>query len=90
MSDQLVSTAYDAGKRTLGELVVGIRVDAVPAGEAERLAAAGQFYPLTVDARGFLRVTLPEGTTVATGELEVWREILAVLKDIRASLLKIE
>ena len=90
MSDKQVKTAYDGDKRTLGELVVGIRVDAVPVGEAQRLAAAGQFYPLTVDANGFLRVTLPEGTAVETNELEVWREILAVLKDMRASLLKIE
>ena len=65
-------TAYDEARKVLGGLVVGVRVDAVPADEADRLAAEGKFYPLTLDKNGFLRVTLPEsGTKVETNEPEI-------------------
>lgn len=99
MSDQLVNTtapdakgtAYDEARKLQGGLVVGIRVDEVPTGEADRLAAEGKFYPLTMDAAGFLRVSLPEtGTQVETQELEVLREILAVQQAMLAALLKIQ
>jgi hypothetical protein len=69
--DPKALTGADAlNQRQLAELVVGIRLDSVPTGEAQRLAAEGKFYPLTVNANGFLRVVLPEGTEVKTQELE--------------------
>ena len=89
MSQQAINTNFDSSRRNLGDLVVGIRVDALPQGEAERLAAAGQFYPLTVDERGCLRVAIPEGSKVDTEELEVLREIRDLLAEHRDLLLKI-
>ena len=76
-------------KKQHGELVLGLRLDEVPTGEAKRLAADGKFYPLTMDSNGFLRVTLPEGTKVETEELEVMREMSGLLEEIRDALLKI-
>ena len=76
-------------KKQHGELVVGIRLDEVPTGEAKRLAGEGKFYPLTMDANGFLRVTLPEGAKVETDELQVMREMALLLEEIRDALLKI-
>jgi hypothetical protein len=99
VSDQTVNTgaldvkaqgsAYDQTPPRRAKLVVGIRLDGVPAGEAQRLAAEGRFYPLTLDANGFLRVTLPEGTTVNTNERDVHRESRDLLEEIRDLLLKI-
>ena len=102
MSQQAVNTTYPIDNRTdeevaagktlrpvLGEMVVGVRVDTVPAGEAERLAADGKFYPLTLDENGFLRVTLPDGIKVKTEELEVLRESRDLLVQVRDLLLKI-
>lgn len=99
MSDQLVNTtapdakgtAYADARKVVGGLVVGIRVDELPTNEADRLAAEGKFYPLTLDSGGFLRVSLPDsGTKVETAELEVLREILAVQQSMLAALLKIQ
>lgn len=84
-----VNTPYDTTGKTLAELVTGIRIDTVPANEGERLAAAGEFYPLTVDKNGFLRVTLPDGTKVESTESEVLREIRDVLFEVRDLLMKI-
>lgn len=78
----------DTSKK-IGELVVGIRLDAVPTNEANKLAAEGSFYPLTMDAKGFLRVVLPEGTQVESEELEVQRENNILLSEIRDLLMKI-
>lgn len=75
--------------KQLGELVVGIRLDEVSTGEANRLASEGKFYPLTMDANGFLRVTLPEGTQVEPEELAVQRASHDLLIEIRDLLLKI-
>lgn len=72
-----VGTPYDDPRKNLGEIIVGIRVDAVPANDAERLAEEGKFYPLTTDKNGFLRVVQPEGTSVETPE------IVALLTEIR-------
>lgn len=79
----------DESRTLRGELVVGVRVDAVPKGDADRLAAEGRFYPLTVDADGQLRVVLPEGTRVETAELAVLREIRDLLAESRDLLLRI-
>ena len=76
-------------KAQRGEMVLGIRQDAVPTNEANKLAAEGGFYPLTLDAKGFLRVTLPEGTEVESAELEVQRENNILLSEIRDLLMKI-
>ena len=79
--DPKAITGEDAlDQKQLAELVVGIRLDSVPTGEAQRLAGEGKFYPLTMDANGFLRVTLPEGTKVKTEELEVLQEIRTLLE----------
>ena len=76
-------------RRLAGELVIGIRVDELPASEAERLAAQGKFYPLTTDKDGQLRVVLSGTTKVAMEELEVLREIRDLLIENRDLLLKI-
>lgn len=102
MSQQAVNTSFDKDDRTLqqladgkpelqqlGELVVGVRVDAVPEAEADRLAADGKFYPLTLDETGCLRVRMPDGVKVKTEELEVLREIRDLLIESRDLLLKI-
>lgn len=68
--------------KNLGELVGAVRIDSVPTGEAQRLAAEGKFFPLTVDANGFLRVTLPEGTEVKTVELETLLRIETLLEKL--------
>lgn len=70
--------------KTLGELVGGIRLDSVPTSEANRLAAEGKFFPLTVDANGFLRVTLPEGALVETEELGALLRIEKLLEELVA------
>lgn len=102
MSQQAINSKYETDGRTLedaangksapakfGELVVGVRVDAVPEVEAKRLAAEGQFHPLTIDPSGFLRVTLPDGIKVKTEELEVLRAIRELLIELRDLLMKI-
>lgn len=92
MAEQRVNTEgvvedYDplTGKRTarklLGELVVAVRVDDLPEGEAERLAAAGKFHPLTTDADGNLRVVAPDWVKVLTQELPVLLRIEALLRE---------
>lgn len=92
MSQQPVGATYDNDDRSdeqiaagvsvkprLGELVVGVRIDAIPQSEAERLAADGKFHPLTVDENGFLRVTVPDAVRVESEELTVLREIRDLL-----------
>lgn len=83
------SSGVDAVRRLLGELLVGIRVDDLPSGEAERLAAEGKFYPLTVNADGHLRVVTPDWIKVQTAELEVLLRIEQLLTEQRDLLLKI-
>ena len=94
MAQQVVNTEavvkdYDERKgtketrRLLGELVVGVRVDDLPAGDAERLAAAGKFHPLTTDKDGNLRVAFPAGAKVEITELEVLLRIEALLIENR-------
>lgn len=94
---QATDTAYDRDDRTLteisegksppkalqGELVVGVRVDDLPEIERERLAGEGKFYPITTDSKGNLRVVTPDGIKVETDELEVLRELLAVMIEVR-------
>lgn len=79
----------DEVTRLYGELIVAVRVDSPPTKEADRLAAAGNFYPLTSDADGHLRVVLRSDTSVQTEELEVLREIRDLLIESRDLLLKI-
>ena len=80
MSEQRIDTEYDSDRRTLGDLVVGIRVDTLPGGEADRLAEDGSFYPLTLDASGRVRVALSSDTKIETAELQVLREIRDLLE----------
>lgn len=76
--------------RTLhGESLAVIRVDDLPKGEADRLAAEGKWYPVTCDKNGHLRVALPDSTKVEVTELEVLCEIRELLKENRDLLLKI-
>ena len=84
-----VNTANEDKKRQIGEMMLGIRIDAVPAHEGERLAREGNFYPLTLNKDGRLRAELPDGTKVEPLELEVLREQTALLIEIRDLLLKI-
>ena len=102
MSQQAINQVYDTDDRSdeqraagvsakpkIGELVVGVRIDALPQSEAERLAGEGRFHPLTLDADGNLRVTMPDGISVKSEELEVLREIRNLLVESRDLLLKI-
>ena len=89
MSQQQVSAGFDSTKVTVGSLVVAIRKDDVPTNESVRLASDVEFYPLTMDKNGFLRVTLPTGTEVKTVELETLLETMSVLKEIRDLLIEL-
>lgn len=102
MSQQVVGTKFDNDDRTLqqladgkyepkqlGELVVGVRVDAIPEVEADRLAAEGKFHPLTIDKNGCLRVRMPDGIKVQNEELEVLREIRDLCAESRDLLVKL-
>ena len=84
-----VNTPYEDYAKQLGELLLAIRLDSSPAAEAARLTAEGKYYPLTVDANGFLRVTLPEGTKVVVGMPELLEEMRDLLSEMRDLLLKI-
>lgn len=84
-----VNTPNDQPAKLIAELLTAIRVDTAPSHDGERLADEGQFYPLTVDTNGFLRVALPDGTKVESSELEVLREIRDLLIENRDLLLKI-
>jgi len=79
----------DETRRVLGELVVGVRVDTLPASDAQRLAAEGKFYPLTLDRDGQLRVVTPDWIKVQTQELEVLRELRDLMAETRDLLMKI-
>lgn len=89
MSQQQVSAGFDSTKTTVGSLVVGIRVDTVPLNESTRIAADVEYYPLTLDKRGFLQVVLPGDTVIETKELEVLREIRETMIEVRDLLQKI-
>lgn len=102
MSQQAINTKYDTDDRSdkqradgvsapvkVGELIVGVRLDTIPAGEGDRLAADQKFHPLTIDRNGFLRVTMPNGITVKTEELEVLRETRDLMVEVRDLLMKI-
>lgn len=80
-----VNTTYDEFKnrKRLGELVFGIRIDAVPESEAKRLADEGSFHPLTIDKGGFLRVVLPDSQQLEVKEQRVQSQMLALLEEIR-------
>ena len=84
MSEQRIGLAYDKDVRTMGDLVVGIRKDDAPAGEADRLAEDGDFYPVTLDKNGNLRVTIPAATKIDMQRLlQVNRENNELLTEIR-------
>lgn len=84
MSEQRIGTEYDSDRRTMGDLVVGIRKDDAPTGEADRLAADGEFYPVTTDEDGNLRVAIPAATKIdMQALLEVERENGLLLAEIR-------
>lgn len=88
--DRRLGTSYNKNDPDqIGKLVVGVRIDDLPSGEAQRLATAGKFYPLTTDADGNLRVVTPDWINVRTEELEVLREIRDLLVQNRDLLLKI-
>lgn len=90
MSQQAINTAYDSTQpKTSGELVVGLRVDSLPTGEARRLAAEGKWYPLTTDQDGNLRVSLPSTTKIEISELSIFSRLEDLLSEIRDLLLKI-
>lgn len=90
MSERAINTNYDQDQqRNIGEMVVGIRIDTLPTGEASRLAAVGRFQPLTTDKDGNLRVVPPDGIKVVSAELEVLLRIEALLIEQRDLLLKI-
>ena len=76
------------GVKRVGELVFGIRIDAVPESEAKRLADEGKFHPLTIDKNGFLRVVLPEAQKLQVNE-QVQSEIRSLLEEIRDLLMEI-
>ena len=76
-------------QKQLGRLVLCVRLDETSTGEQNRLAKEGEEYPMTVDANGFLRVVLPEGTEVESAELEVQRQSMVLLEQIRDLLMKI-
>lgn len=63
------------------EFVGGVRVDDLPTSDSERLAAEGNFYPLTMDQDGCLWVRFPSGLKVETAELEVLLRIESLLKE---------
>ena len=84
MSEQRIGSTYDADRRTMGDLVVGIRKDDVPAGEADRLAEDGDFYPVTTDQDGNVRVAIPDTTKIDMQRLlQVTRENNVLLTEIR-------
>ena len=85
---KVVHGPYDESLKQLGDLVVGIRIDAVPSNEGNRLAAQGRFYPLTLDKSGNLRVTMAESEGV-TDQLLVLREVRDLMAEVRDLLLKI-
>lgn len=90
MSERIIGNEYDPDVLpNSAQLVAGIRVDRLPANEALRLASDGEFYPLTTDADGNLRVALPVAAKVETAELEVLREMRGFLEEIRDLLVKI-
>ena len=66
-----------------GEMVFGIRIDAVPEGEAGALAQEGRFYPLTLDAKGRLYTVLPSDQKVVAQEQELLLECRNLLEQIR-------
>lgn len=76
-------TGTSTARKLLGELVVGIRVDTLPAGDAERLADEGKFYPLTTDANGNLRVVPPDWIKVQIQSLEVLSDMRTLLAECR-------
>ena len=82
-------TGRSTTRRFLGESIVAVRVDDLPASEAERLAAEGKWYPLTVDQNGQLRVVTPDWIKVHVQELEVLRDSRDLLMQIRDLLMKI-
>lgn len=89
VNTEAVAQEYDerTGKlttrRLLGESFVAVRVDDLPTGEADRLAAEGKWYPLTTDANGQLRVVPPDWIKVQMQALEVWLRIEALLIEQR-------
>lgn len=90
MSEQRIGTEYDSTRRTMGDLVVGIRKDDAPAGEADRLAADGEFYPITTDEDGNLRVSIPDTTKIdMQALLDAVQEGNALLTEVRDLLLSI-
>ena len=100
MSEQVNTRAVDLvgigtredelpGRRLIGELVVGIRIDSLPASEAKRLADEGKFHPLTLDKDGNLRVVTPDWLKVEPKELEVLLRIEGLLQEQVALLRKI-
>ena len=72
-----------------GELVLGIRIDALPESEAKRLADAGFFHPLTLDKDGSLRVALRSDTQVAVKSLAVFEDMRLLLIELRNLLMEI-
>lgn len=84
-----VNGPYEEVRKQLLALLAGIRTDAAPTGDAQRLAGEGNAYPLTVDKNGYLRVTMPEGAKVEATELEVLLRIEQLLIEQRDLLHKI-
>ena len=66
-----------------GEMVFGIRIDALPENEAEVLAKEGYFYPLTLDAKGQLRTVLPSDQKIVAAEQQLLLECRNLLEQIR-------
>ena len=87
MANKQINTTYDTTQTLLGEVVAGVRVDELPINEADKIAGAGKFAPLTVDKDGYLRVRPREGIEVGTASLsdlieqqnQILRKILHVL-----------
>lgn len=77
------------GRSRLGELIFGVRIDALPESERKRLADEGALYPLTTDKDGNLRVVLRDDTEVGTKELEVLLRIEQLLIEQRNLLMSI-
>lgn len=83
VKDYNPNTGRSATRQLLGQTIIGVRVDDLPEGEAQRLAAEGKWYPLTTDKDGNLRVTFPASSMVEVAELEVLIRIEQLLIEQR-------